>query len=39
VINSNNVFEIEEKPQTFEEKTFESFKSAKDYNQRLSLIP
>lgn len=38
VINSNNVFEIREKPQTFEEKTFESFKSAKDYNQRLSLI-
>ncbi|MBN2544921.1 MAG: transcription elongation factor GreA [Spirochaetes bacterium] len=37
-MNSNNTFEVREKPQTFEEKTFESFKNARDYGQRLNLI-
>lgn len=38
VLNSNNTFEVREKPQTFEEKTLNAFKNAKEFHQRLSLI-
>jgi len=38
VDNNNNTFQVREKPLTFEEKIFNSFKNAKDFNQRINII-
>lgn len=38
VEGTSNVFEVREKPLSFEEKTYNSFKAAKDFTQRLNLI-
>jgi transcription elongation factor GreA len=35
---NENVFQVKDKPISFEEKTLNSFKNAKDFNQRFSLI-
>jgi transcription elongation factor GreA len=36
--NENDVYEVREKPLSFEEKTYNSFKAAKDFNQRFNFI-
>ncbi|HPO50906.1 MAG TPA: transcription elongation factor GreA, partial [Spirochaetota bacterium] len=38
VDNENDVFQMREKPLSFEEKTYNSFKAAKDFSQRFNLI-
>lgn len=38
VDNQNNVFILRNKPLSFEEKTYNSFKNSKDFNQRFNLI-
>ena len=36
--NENDVYEVREKPLSFEEKTYNSFKAAKDFTQRFNFI-
>jgi len=38
VDNEKDVYQVREKPLSFEEKTYNSFKAAKDFNQRFNLI-
>ena len=38
VDNENDIFQMREKPLSFEEKTYNSFKAAKDFSQRFNLI-